>query len=212
MRTLAVLTRAPIPGAGKSRLRADIDGRTVDRLAVAFLRDTFTWSQQLGVQLLVACQGPFAALPDLDGAIVVGQADGDLGVRIEAAIETAFRHGADRVVQVGSDSPTLPPALLQRCFDELEQHAAVVIPAEDGGWVALGVRRPLSGCLLGVGWSTSATGDETVAALRRGGRETAVLEPWYDVDSRPALSRLQGELVRCPAFAPHTAAVLRSLE
>src|SRR4029077_2524309 len=56
--TLVVLGRSPVPGAGKSRLRAAMGDGVVDGLCDAFLRDTLAWAGAGPWDLLVAHRGP----------------------------------------------------------------------------------------------------------------------------------------------------------
>ena len=118
--------------------------------------------------------------------------------------------GATRVLLIGSDSPTLPRAILAAAFAGLACADATVVPAFDGGWVALGLTRPLGAVLRDVRWSSEATCTETVEALRRSGRAVQVLPPWYDVDTLDDLRRLADELEgQAGLTAPRTAALLR---
>ena len=48
----------------------------------------------------------------------------------------------------------LTPAHLQQAVDALQDHDAVLIPPEDGGYVLLGLRRPVAEVFDGVAWST----------------------------------------------------------
>lgn len=209
--TLVVLGRSPVRGAGKSRLRTSL-GDVVDLLSESFVRDTLGWAAAGRWELLVAHRGPSWPIAAMAGpaARLVPQCHGHLGARIDAAVATAFGHGASRVVVVGTDSPTLPGALVDAAFDGLDTAGATLVPALDGGWVALGIAQPLAGCLATVRWSASTTTVETIAALRLAGRDVVILPPWYDVDEVDDLRRLADEL-RGPGRrrAPRTAALLR---
>ena len=67
------------------------------------------------------------------------QPDGDLGARMLAACEAA----SGPVLVIGTDCPSLSPAHLQEAADALRDgNDVVVIPAEDGGYVLIGTRRP----------------------------------------------------------------------
>src|SRR5688572_4010212 len=49
------------------------------------------------------------------------QRDGDLGQRMLDAFTRSFADGAERVVIIGSDSPTLPETVLNAAFDDLHE-------------------------------------------------------------------------------------------
>jgi len=209
-RCLVLLARAPVPGQGKTRLRETLSGPQVDALASAFFHDTVQWSVRVAGTLLIAYTGPAPALPGVD-ATVVPQVDGDLGARIDGALAHAFAIGADEAVLIGSDSPDLPEYLLTQCFAELAAADTTLIPADDGGWVAIGARRPLEGCLASVPWSADTTCAETIAALKAADRRPRVLKPWYDVDDVASLQRLSMSLSTEPDRAPRTARVIVTL-
>ena len=62
------------------------------------------------------------------------QSAGDLGCRMRDYFAKAFDNGADRVLLIGSDTPTLPLEFVQRAFDLLEAHRVVLGPSDDGGY------------------------------------------------------------------------------
>lgn len=211
MNLLCVLARVPSAGSGKSRLRATLGDATTDRLARAFVEDVLDWPQDVADGLLVAHAGPVSLLPPAGSrAVLVAQVDGDLGDRIAAAVDDGFARGATRVVIVGTDCPTLPAALLAAAFSGLSTAPSTVIPAADGGWIALGVDRPLGRILDGVTWSSARAGKQTIEALRADGRRPLVLPPWYDIDEPADLDRIGAETAAL-ARAPRTAAALAEM-
>jgi len=209
-RSLVLLARVATPGHGKTRLRQSLPDADVNALTRAFLHDTIEWSEQIEADLIIVRAGPVDALPPT-AATLVPQVDGDLGARIDAALSVAFDRGAETAVLIGSDSPDLPERLLLACFTGLEDAETTLIPAADGGWVALGARRRLDGCLRSVRWSTGDTGAETVAALRAAHRPALILEPWYDIDDVDSLDRLRESLENNPERAPRTAQIVATL-
>lgn len=213
MNTLVVFGRSPAASTGKTRLRRELDPETADALCRTFFADVLSWPLPAETSLLLAVTDPLDGLASFaTTATVHMQPDSGFGDRLSDAIDAAFTAGAERVVLVGTDAPTLPRETLAACFDELSDHAATIVPASDGGWVALGVDRPLGDALSGVPWSSERTCRATEKALRRAGRKPRVLAPWYDVDDARSLHQLRGELAdpRAAQRAPRTAAALRS--
>lgn len=121
-----------------------------------------------------------------------------LGPRLRHAFGTAFDEGADRVVVVGSDHPTLPTAHIERAFVELDGADAVLGPTSDGGYYAVGLRAPAwpaAGELFeGIPWSTPEVLAATEARGHRLGLELRRLPAWYDVDEPAELERLRRDL------------------
>lgn len=193
--SLVVLARSPHPGTGKTRLRAalrECDSQAVDALVRALLIDTLAWASLGPRPLVLAARGDRRSLSDLaPGARRVAQPRTGLGGRIEAAIAAGVEHSRS-TIQIGSDSPTLPAWLLDDVEAALVVADCALVPAEDGGWVALGSRHRLDGVLLGapVRWSSPHAAADTVAALERAGLDVARLSAWYDVDDAAGLARL----------------------
>lgn len=213
MNTLIVFGRSPGATSGKTRLRAHLRGDELEGLYPAFFADVLSWPLPAHTSIMLAVtESPdgFAALAPATARIHI-QPERDFGARLADAIDTAFAGGAERVVLVGTDAPTLPAAVVAACFDGLERHPATIVPASDGGWVALGVDRPIGDAFDGIPWSTNRTCRATERALVRSGRRPRVLRPWYDVDDARGLDRIRGELrdAQAAARAPRTASVLR---
>ena len=91
------------------------------------------------------------------------------------------------VLLVGSDCPLLDPVRLAHASAALSSHDAVLIPAEDGGYVLIGARAAIT--LEDVRWSTSFALEDTLKRLREEGRACATLAPLWDVDDEHGLAR-----------------------
>jgi glycosyltransferase A (GT-A) superfamily protein (DUF2064 family) len=80
-------------------------------------------------------------------------------------------------------------------FAALERRdSVVVVPADDGGYALIGLRRPVPAIFRGVPWG----GPHVLGATRRqaaaAGLAWVDLEPWYDVDDAAGLRRLGADL------------------
>lgn len=122
---------------------------------------------------------------------VIAQPDGDLGARLEAAFRRAFLLGARRVLVAGSDCPGLTTVLLDGALDALREHDAVLGPAKDGGYYALGLTREDPGLFRGIDWSTEQVFGQTMERLARSGRQTQLLPALRDLDTLDDLESLQ---------------------
>ena len=123
------------------------------------------------------------------------QPEGSLGKRLAHVISDHLAPGSDdRVVVIGSDSPTLPTEMIPAAFEALEQADVVVAPADDGGYVLIGQRREVPGLYERISWSTSQVWQQTRDQLMASGTSFVELTGWYDVDTLDDLSRLDREL------------------
>jgi rSAM/selenodomain-associated transferase 1 len=207
---LILLARWPERGVGKSRLAAAIGRDEAYELERAFLMDSLSWLAWAPA-LLIAFTPPSAA-PDFrrcaPRARLRAQPDGDLGRRIHQAFSEAFAMGARRAIIVGSDSPNLPPAIVQSCRDGLAQADVVITPTPDGGFCALGLSRPAGDLFEGIRWSTALVLRQISQCARELGLTIRETEPWYDIDDSAALRRLGADLSLDGTLASHTAATL----
>jgi rSAM/selenodomain-associated transferase 1 len=117
----------------------------------------------------------------------------DLGERMLHCFEELNAEGHERLLIVGSDLPTLPLSPIEEGLANLESADAVLGPCEDGGYYAVGCRRPHPEMFRGVTWSSRDTLQETRTAFDQVGYRVHLLPPWYDIDTVADLRRLLRE-------------------
>jgi hypothetical protein len=190
---IAVLARAPVPGFAKTRLVPHLGAE-----GAAALQEQLTaravataCASQIGAVMLWTTpdisHASFRSLAQRHPISLAQQPDADLGARMHAAIVAA--NGPALVI--GTDCPALTPRHLRDAADALcEGLDAVLCPAEDGGYVLIGLREPHAALFTGLTWSSDSVAAETRRRLARLGlswREPARL---WDVDRPEDLSRL----------------------
>ncbi len=93
---------------------------------------------------------------------------------------------------IGTDCPVLTSDHLRRAADILRGGAdAVVIPAEDGGYVLIGLRTPEPTLFSDMRWSMPEVMDETRRRLRTLGLSWQEPVTLWDVDVPADLERLK---------------------
>lgn len=203
--TVAILSKAPLPGLSKTRLipRLGADG------AAALQR----WLLQRAVATaVIADVGPVVLWctpdirhPDFQRCRTFGpvslrlQPVGDLGLRMFTAIaESPSRAGT---LVIGTDCPMLTPALLQRAASTLSKRDTVVVPAEDGGYVLIGMREASESVFGGIDWGTDRVMRQTRRMLDISGRQWSELDTLWDVDRPADFERLLAMFPDMPDFA-----------
>ncbi|MFC3965289.1 TIGR04282 family arsenosugar biosynthesis glycosyltransferase [Nocardia jiangsuensis] len=189
--TLLVIAKAPVAGFAKTRLTPPLTPREAADLAAAALLDTLEAVLDAEVEhRLVAFTGDLAAAERgaevralLSRFEVLPQRGRTFGERLANAHADAARAGLP-VLQIGMDTPQLSPAELTAAATELaDTGAAVLGPATDGGWWALGLPTPQPArALATVPMSTARTGLLTRDAVRRCGIPVRPLATHSDVD------------------------------
>ncbi|MDA1055067.1 MAG: TIGR04282 family arsenosugar biosynthesis glycosyltransferase [Planctomycetota bacterium] len=145
-----------------------------------------------------------AAFGKLAGAdwVVKPQSPGDLGTRMTSFFDSCFQNGAERVVLIGSDSPTIPAAHVESAFRLLHETDVVLGPTDDGGYYLVGASRDVAGIFAEIDWSTPRVWQQTVARLGELRLSYETLPQWYDVDELTDLERLRDELSLLPNDEP----------
>ena len=192
---IALFAKAALPGRVKTRLQPHISPEESAELHWAFLRDTWEKLHHAGeAALYLYCDldWPPAAELARDGRFALQTGD-DLGERMFRCFDDLARAGHDRLMIVGADSPTLPAEFLLQGIGHLAETSAVLGPTEDGGYYAVGCRRPLPNMFSQVAWSKPWTLAQTQASFRKAGLDTTLLPGWYDIDTVSDLRRLGSE-------------------
>lgn len=197
---LAVFARAPVLGRVKTRLSPPLTADEALALHRALVEDTLEALGRLerpAMSRLLLLSEPLKRATDLDVPrewSIGTQSSGQLGEKLASLFYTSFRRGVERVVVLGSDSPTLPLEAVGEAFERLASKDAVIGPAEDGGYYLLGTRVWIPELFQNVAWGSSKVLEQTLSKLQRTGRSHDLLVPWYDVDRAEDLERLREEV------------------
>lgn len=197
--TLQIFAKSPLPGLVKTRLAASIGAEE----AAAVYRDllvrtlgTAANARRAGivgaVELWVAPEadpGPLAAWAERLGIALHPQHGADLGARMRHALRASLDASRPALL-IGTDAPDLDLAYLAEAAAALQSHDAVVGPAEDGGYVLIGLARDAD-AFTGVAWSTPAVMAQTRSLLTTAGVTWKELAPLWDVDTADDLARWQ---------------------
>ena len=118
------------------------------------------------------------------------QPQGDLGARMLAA--AAACNGP--VLVIGTDCPALTEVHIHSAANALRDGADVIlIPAEDGGYVLIGMRSPQPALFADIAWGTKTVLTETRARIIEKRLVLAERPPLWDVDTESDLARLERE-------------------
>jgi uncharacterized protein len=188
---LVVIAKAPRPGRVKTRLMPPCTPAQAARLARAALQDTLdvVASTRAPRRVCVLDGEPGPWLPA--GFDVIAQRGDGLDERLAAAFDDV----GGPALLVGMDTPQITPALLEAAAERLCRPGvdAVLGAAADGGWWALGLRRPEPALLLGVPMSTASTCARQRERLIAHGlriEELPVLRDVDDIRDARAVARL----------------------
>ncbi|MCF8198830.1 MAG: TIGR04282 family arsenosugar biosynthesis glycosyltransferase [Sulfuritalea sp.] len=191
---VAILARAPIPGEAKTRLIPKLGAGGAARLQA--------WMLQRAVKLALSADiGPVSlwcagdpAHPDLAlcrsfGAVTIrSQPQGDLGARMLTALQYAATPSGALVI--GTDCPALNVGHLRDAAKTLSEKDAVAIPAEDGGYVLLGMKRISRKPFANIEWGSAQVMAQTRQRLAALGWHWSEAAELWDVDRPEDVERL----------------------
>jgi len=193
-RTLLVFLKRPRPGEVKTRLAAELgdDGAAAVYQALAETEIAHTRPRHGEYQrrfFYAPADAGREVAAWLPGESIAPQEGEDLGARMAAAFEGAFRAGAQRVAIIGSDVPWVTRERVNAAFAGLDVGDVVLGPCDDGGYYLLALARPRPELFQGIAWSTPAVLQSTLDRAQAHGLRVVMLEPLPDVDTFADLRR-----------------------
>ncbi len=127
----------------------------------------------------------------------VEQSNGDIGERMESAMQEAFDDGFECVILLGSDIPDFPMEHVAAALDALKSFPTVINPTEDGGYCLIGMMRESFPMLArdlfhDIPWSTEDVFAKTMERFPST-HSAYILPTWYDVDTVEDLAKIREE-------------------
>ncbi|MDE0481909.1 MAG: TIGR04282 family arsenosugar biosynthesis glycosyltransferase [Candidatus Poribacteria bacterium] len=201
---LIVFTKNPIPNQVKTRLLPELSPEQAASLYRAFLIDWCETLSGLSNVDLVITYTPPGSGNDLQALIgndvtYIPQIGTNLGTRLTSATQWASENGYEKILIVGSDSPTLPLEYILQAVVGLDSRDIVIGPSVDGGYYLIGfsvenLNEIVPSVFEEIAWSTPQVLQQTVERIRTLDATLKVLPPWYDVDTPEDLSFLLAHL------------------
>ncbi len=203
---IAVFARAPVAGEAKSRLIPHIGAERAAELQHALMRRSLrtALAANLGPVSLWCtphCEHPaFGACAEQFDVPLFAQQGADLGARMFAAFSELGRRGS--TVLIGTDCPALTAVDIRAAAEALMRgRDAAFIPAEDGGYVLIGLARPIASLFDSIPWGSDRVMAETRLRLRHAGSSWQELPASWDVDRPEDYDRLEASGLMNDALA-----------
>ena len=182
--SLIVIAKEPRPGHAKTRLIPELGPEGAAAIARACLEDTlYAVAETPSAERVLVLDGePGDWLPADQGFRVIAQREGGLAARLAGAFEDS---GAAPAVLVGMDTPQVNSGLLSEAIERLAEGGtdAVLGPASDGGYWAIGLRRSDARIFAEVPMSADDTGERQRVRLGELGLTWTELEQLRDIDT-----------------------------
>lgn len=194
--SIVILAKAPIPGFAKTRLIPAIGAHAAAVLQERLTERTVATALAAGIGPVTLCCDPdathdtFLKMVTRMKITLRPQPPGDLGTRMLAAVATS----TGPVLVIGTDCPALTEAHLRSAAMALRDgNDVVLIPAERGGYVLLGMREAQPRLFSNIAWGGSSVLADTRARIVEQRLMLVERPPLWDVDTEIDLARLDCE-------------------
>lgn len=199
MKSCCVLQFAKLPELSKVKTRMQPHLSVEESLAlhVDLTRHTYVqlaegsdWDYELWVGGRGTSPDFFDQLQAFHSSKIHVQKGGDLGERMAHALDDVLSRYQFAVV-VGSDCPELTGERVSQLFDQLRGGVrGALIPATDGGYVALGLSRMSAVVFEGIDWGSAQVLEQTMARFEQLKWPTFVAAAMADIDRPEDLPHL----------------------
>ncbi|MDH5218295.1 MAG: TIGR04282 family arsenosugar biosynthesis glycosyltransferase [Gammaproteobacteria bacterium] len=205
-RALIIFAKAPVPGYAKTRLIPELGEQGAADLHKALCLRTIKQSiSPVEWDTLLWCAPDqqarfFQDIKKTHGLDLFDQPEGDLGQKMFNAFEQVLEK-YDQAVIIGTDCPVMEAARVRQAFAALSDgFAAVINPAEDGGYVLLGLKKSQPIVFKDIKWGGADVYLHTMQHMDEARLSYKELEVLWDVDDADDLKRYLALRSNKPAF------------
>lgn len=194
---ILVFAKAPVAGKVKTRLIPEVGARAAADLYDQLLCQTVDTAIGCNLAPLQLWCDPDRDHPRFQefarqGVSLCCQDGPDLGLRMHNAF-TQVLQSAHVAILIGADCPLMSCDYLHQAIEALSESDVVIGPAEDGGYVLIGMRTPNLSVFQGIEWGTDRVLSQTREALSGCKLSVQELPELWDVDRPTDLKRLMDQ-------------------
>lgn len=193
---LLIFTKAPILGEVKTRLQPEYSKKQSLKLHEYLALNTLQ-----KVEKLINCEIDLCCTPSRNYIFflkcenqypinLVDQLGDNLGERMAFALSSALQTH-EKVLIIGTDCPELNESYINQALEKLDEYDAVIGPADDGGYVLLGLKCFSPELFSDINWGTDSVLHQTRNVLKKMNWLWFELEVQYDIDRPEDLKRHQ---------------------
>ena len=193
-----VFAKAPHPGRVKTRLVPLLGAEGSSALHAQLIEHTLATAHcadhsTLELHADLADDEFMRECADRYAIKLVQQQGGDLGARMHNAFRAVLSHGEyETALLIGTDCPALAPSHLRLASNALRDgEDAVFVPAEDGGYALIGLRRCDPRLFQDITWGSETVMTQTRERLNALGWRWSELQTLWDVDRPSDYERLR---------------------
>ncbi|MDH5711455.1 MAG: TIGR04282 family arsenosugar biosynthesis glycosyltransferase [Gammaproteobacteria bacterium] len=182
-----IFAKAPVAGEVNTRLIPDIGIEAATELQRELVMNRLNILRQHNlcvIQLWCAPNQHHEFFQDCKNQYAIELFDQhgvDLGARMSSAIKQNLNK-FKRVVLIGTDAPSLTNTHIDTAIKQLAENDIVIAPAEDGGYVLIGMSRHCHDVFDEVEWGSSTVLETTRERIKRNNLTSFEIEMCWDID------------------------------
>jgi rSAM/selenodomain-associated transferase 1 len=185
---ILLFAKAPLEGEVNTRLIPDIGVQAATKLQYDLIHRRLKMLDKADL-----CDVRLMCSPDVNDAFfqecqrqyhvtLHAQSEGDIGDRMLYGIKAASQHYQYCIV-IGTDAPALAADEIQQAIEKLKQGISVVlVPAEDGGYVLIGMQQVYEALFKDINWGSEQVMAQTRSRLADENIIYSELTTCWDID------------------------------
>jgi rSAM/selenodomain-associated transferase 1 len=185
---ILLFAKAPVAGKVNTRLIPDIGVQAATKLQHDLIHQRLSMLKQANL-----CAVSLMCSPDVQDdyfmhckehypITLLAQSGADLGARMLNAIKQALQQYKYCIV-IGTDAPALDEVLIRQAIERLKKESEVVfVPAEDGGYVLVGLQKPYEFLFQDISWGSAEVMRQSISKLKKNGISFDELATCWDID------------------------------
>ncbi len=185
---ILLFARAPIAGKVNTRLIPELGIETATQLQYDLIHQRLKALNQARLcEVVVMCtpdisHACFTECHVLYSILLHLQQGENIGEKMLSGIVRALKKKS-KVIVIGTDAPSLDIKIIDNALMKLHDNANVVItPAEDGGYVLIGVDNSYPALFSGITWGTEKVMQQTRDRISQSGLICYETESCWDID------------------------------
>ena len=185
---ILVFSKAPVEGQVNTRLIPDIGVEAATQLQYDLLHQRLQMlsaADLCAVKLMCSPNKVHECFVECEANYPVTlseQVGNDLGERLVNGVELALKEYKFCIV-IGTDAPALDAEVIKQAIETLQGNVDVVfIPAEDGGYVLVGMKYNHQCLFENISWGNATVLQQSLAALSNSKISYQALKTLWDVD------------------------------
>lgn len=179
-----LMAKPPLLGRVKTRIEVSAGAENALQVYCALLSRTLHMMSELPEDFVpIVSWSSNSVKSEIDYDFDVWyQVDGDLGVRMNEAMNRSFKNGSGSTVLIGADCPDLTVNDVTHAFEILEDNDCVLGPTADGGYYLIGCNESTPAIFPSTHWGSSKVLRDTLSSLQNSQISYRLLELKKDID------------------------------